>query len=67
VPFPLAALHAAAMLRACPCSVPCPGQPVCLPLARNPDIGARHAGRRIDIQDLMVMALAASSSARRWK
>ena len=59
----LAALHAAATAQSLPVfRYLAQGRPVCLPL---PEIqifgGGAHAGRRIDIQDLMVMALAASS------
>ena len=59
----LAALHAAARARGLPLfRYLSQGGPVRLPL---PEIqifgGGAHAGRRIDIQDLMVMALAATS------
>lgn len=61
----LAALHAAANAQGLPLfRYLAPGNPVCLPL---PEIqifgGGAHAGRRIDIQDLMVMALSAESFA----
>ena len=59
----LAALHAAAAAQGLPLfRYLAQGRPVRLPL---PEIqifgGGAHAGRRIDIQDLMVMALAAKS------
>ncbi len=59
----LAALHAAASAQGLPLfRYLAQGKPVRLPL---PEIqifgGGAHAGRRIDIQDLMVMALAAKS------
>lgn len=59
----LAALHAAAAAQGLPLfRYVAEGRPVRLPL---PEIqifgGGAHAGRRIDIQDLMVMALAAKS------
>ena len=59
----LAALHAAANAQGLPLfRYLAQGRPVRVPL---PEIqifgGGAHAGRRIDIQDLMVMALAASS------
>ena len=59
----LAALHAAARAQGLPLfRYLAQGKPVRLPL---PEIqifgGGAHAGRRIDIQDLMVMALAATS------
>src|SRR5487761_2429992 len=59
----LAALHAAAYAQGLPLfRYLAQGRPVRLPL---PEIqifgGGAHAGRRIDIQDLMVMALAAST------
>ncbi len=59
----LAALHAAARAHGLPLfAYLAQGRPVRLPL---PEIqifgGGAHAGRRIDIQDLMVMALAATS------
>ena len=59
----LAALHAAAAAQGLPLfRYIAAGRPVRLPL---PEIqifgGGAHAGRRIDIQDLMVMALAADS------
>ncbi len=59
----LAALHAAARAHGLPLfRYLAQGRPVRLPL---PEIqifgGGAHAGRRIDIQDLMVMALAAAS------
>jgi len=59
----LSALHATARSQGLPLfRYLAQGRPVCLPL---PEIqifgGGAHAGRRIDIQDLMVMALAAKS------
>jgi len=59
----LAALHGAANAQGLPLfRYLAHGKPVCLPL---PEIqifgGGAHAGRRIDIQDLMVMALSAKS------
>ena len=59
----LAALHAAAAAQGLPLfRYLAQGKPISLPL---PEIqifgGGAHAGRRIDIQDLMVMALAAKS------
>jgi enolase len=61
----LAALHAAADAQGLPLfRYLAQGKPVCLPL---PEIqifgGGAHAGRRIDIQDLMVMALSAKTFA----
>jgi enolase len=59
----MAILHAAANARGVPLHVHlAAGRPVCLPM---PEIqifgGGAHAGRRVDVQDFMVMPLAAKS------